>query len=195
MENPISLPSPSTAPCTIHTKHCTLHTKPCTLNTARYKLNTAQCILHTKHCTLHTVHCTLHTKHCTLHTKHCTLNTAHYILNTAQCILHTAEFAQFTTHTAQYTLGHYVKKPSGYHSEWSPQRGPIAKKPKGPQAQRVFGLGTSLGTAFIMIAPRLFHIMSFFCHHKLLKWDFFSQCNGLPREYYVQYMILKSSFV
>ena len=36
------------------------------------------------------------------------------------------------------------------------------QKPEGPQAPRVFGLGTSRGTIFTRIPPRLFHILPFF---------------------------------
>ena len=40
-----------------------------------------------------------------------------------------------------------------------PREGP-RPKPSGPAAPRAFGLGTSLGTTFTMIPPRLFQIMS-----------------------------------
>ena len=52
-------------------------------------------------------------------------------------------------------------------------------KPEVPQAPRVFGRGTSRGTPFIMIATRLFHIMSFFRHLGLVKWDFFQPMDSL----------------
>ena len=57
-------------------------------------------------------------------------------------------------------------------------------KPEGPQALRVSGRGTSRGTPFTMIPPRLFHIMSFFRLPGLVKRDFFHwrQTQPVPRE-------------
>ena len=55
---------------------------------------------------------------------------------------------------------HCVEKLWRYHDEWSPLAGPAAKKKLGPAATRVFGLGTSLGTPFSKIPPRLFHTLS-----------------------------------
>ena len=46
-------------------------------------------------------------------------------------------------------------------------------KPEGPQALRDFGRGTSRGTLFAKIPPRLLHIYSFLCHPGLVKTDFF----------------------
>ena len=46
-------------------------------------------------------------------------------------------------------------------------------------------LGTSRGTPFTMIHPRLFHRFSFFSHPGLV-YGIFS-ANGLPREYHGQY--------
>ena len=53
------------------------------------------------------------------------------------------------------------------------------QKLEGPQAPRVFGRGTSRGTSFTMIAPRLFHIMSFFGHPGLVKRDLFQPMDSL----------------
>ena len=55
-------------------------------------------------------------------------------------------------------------------------------KPEGPQAAMVFGCGTSRGTQFTIIPPRLFNIMSFFWHPGLVKRDFFQpmDCIRLP---------------
>ena len=36
------------------------------------------------------------------------------------------------------------------------------QQPEGPQAPSVFGVGTSRGTIFTRIPPRLFHILPFF---------------------------------
>ena len=52
-------------------------------------------------------------------------------------------------------------------------------KPKGPQAPRLFGHGTSRGTPFTMIPPRLFHTFSFFCHLGVVKRDFFQPMDSL----------------
>ena len=51
--------------------------------------------------------------------------------------------------------------------------------PEGSEALKVCGRGTSRGNPFIMIAPRFLHIMSFFCHPKLVKWDFFQPMDFL----------------
>ena len=42
------------------------------------------------------------------------------------------------------------------------------QKPEGPQAPRVFSLGTFQGTIFTRIPPRLFHILPFFCNPALV---------------------------
>ena len=52
-----------------------------------------------------------------------------------------------------------MKKPWRYHSECCASRGPVAKT-LGACGPSGFGLGTSLGTTFTMIPPRLFQIMS-----------------------------------
>ena len=53
------------------------------------------------------------------------------------------------------------------------------QKPEGPQAPRIFGRGTSRGTPFTMIPPRLFHTFSFFCHPGLVKRDFFQPMESI----------------
>ena len=53
-------------------------------------------------------------------------------------------------------------------------------KPEGPQAQRVFGCGTSRGTPFTMIPSRLFHTFSFFRNPiRLVKRDLFQPMDSL----------------
>ena len=42
------------------------------------------------------------------------------------------------------------------------------QKLEGPQAPRVFGLATSRATIFTRIAPRLIHILPFFCNLALV---------------------------
>ena len=42
------------------------------------------------------------------------------------------------------------------------------QKIKGPQAPKVFGLGTSQGTIFTRIPLRLFHLLPFFCNPALV---------------------------
>ena len=56
----------------------------------------------------------------------------------------------------------------------------------GPKGPKVFGRGAYQGTPFTMIAQRLFHIMSFFWHHKQ-EFVIFS-VYGAPREYHGQYL-------
>ena len=52
-----------------------------------------------------------------------------------------------------------MKKPWSYHGECCALGGPAAKI-LGASGPSGFGLGTSLGTTFTMIPPRLFQIMS-----------------------------------
>ena len=52
-----------------------------------------------------------------------------------------------------------MKKPWRYHGECCASGGPAAKT-LGACGPSGFGLGTSLGTTFTMIPPRLFQIMS-----------------------------------
>ena len=52
-----------------------------------------------------------------------------------------------------------MKKPRRYHGEFCASGGPAAKT-LGACGPSGFGLGTSLGTQFTMIPPRLFQIMS-----------------------------------
>ena len=57
-------------------------------------------------------------------------------------------------------------------------------KPEGPQAPKGFGRGSSRGTPFSMITPRVLHIMSIFRLFILVKRDFFHwrQTQPVPRE-------------
>ena len=66
-------------------------------------------------------------------------------------------------------------------------------KPEGPQAPRVFGRGTSRGTAFTTIHPRLFHTFSFFRHPGPVRRDFLycRQTQPAPREYHTQCYIVE----
>ena len=66
----------------------------------------------------------------------------------------------------------------GYHGEWSPSGSPMAKT-KGAAGPEGFGRGTSRGTPFSMIPPKLFHTFSFFCHPALVKRDFFQPMDAL----------------
>ena len=61
-----------------------------------------------------------------------------------------------------------MKKPWRYHGECCASGGPAAKT-LGACGPSGFGLGTSLGTTFTMIPPRLFQIMSqdHLVHHPL----------------------------
>ena len=61
-------------------------------------------------------------------------------------------------------------------------------KPEGPQAPRVFGRGSSRGTAFTTMHPRLFHRFSFVCHPEPVRRDFFycRQTQPAPTEYHTQ---------
>ena len=76
-----------------------------------------------------------------------------------------------------------MEKPRGYHGEWSALRGPMAKT-RGAAGPEGFGRGTSRGTPFTMIPPRLFHIISFFQLPGLVKRDIFHwrQTQHVPRE-------------
>ena len=67
------------------------------------------------------------------------------------------------------------------------------EKPKGPRAQRDLAAGLSRGTPFTTLHPRLFHIMSFFGHPGLVKWDFFDCCQTqpVPREYHTKCYIVE----
>ena len=58
-------------------------------------------------------------------------------------------------------LGRCVEKLEVYSGEWSPSGSPKAKT-----------RGTSQGTPFTMIHPRLFHTFTFFCHPGPVKRDF-----------------------
>ena len=64
-------------------------------------------------------------------------------------------------------------------------------KPIGAAGQG-FGRGTSLGTPFTMIHPRLFHIFSFFRQTRPVKTDFLHcrQTQHASREYHTQYYIV-----
>ena len=55
-----------------------------------------------------------------------------------------------------------MKKPWRYHGECCASGGLVAKT-LGACGPSGFGLGTSLGTPFTMIPPRLFKIMSHWC--------------------------------
>ena len=68
-------------------------------------------------------------------------------------------------------MGHYVEKLGGIMVYGAPREVPRPKA-LGAAGPRVFCPGTSRGTPFVKIAPRLFHIMSCFCNPKLVKWDF-----------------------
>ena len=103
--------------------------------------------------------------------------------------VHYSSVQYFTVHcysgqyyAVQYTVQSY--KVQHWYNVWK-SRGCIMvngvpmevprPKSKGPQAPRVFGRGTSRGTPFTMIHPRLFQTFSFFRHPGLVKRDFFFQ--------------------
>ena len=71
----------------------------------------------------------------------------------------------------------------GYHGEWSALGGPKAKT-RGAAGPNGFGRGTSGGSPFTMIPPRLFHIMSFFQLPGLVKRNLFhwGQNEPVPRK-------------
>ena len=81
--------------------------------------------------------------------------------------------------------GTIFEKLRGDHCEWSHLGGPKVKTrgATGPKGPKVFGRGAYQGTPFTMIAPRLFHIMSLFQHHKQ-EFVIFS-ANEALREYHV----------
>ena len=66
-------------------------------------------------------------------------------------------------------------------------------KPDGPEALRVFGRGTSRGTPFTTIHPRLFHTFSFFRHPGPVRRDFLycRQTQPAPREYHTQCYVVE----
>ena len=72
--------------------------------------------------------------------------------------------------TGYWLLGQYVEKSWVYH-----------------------GRGTSRGTPFTMIHPRLFHIFSLFCHPGPVKRNYLHgrQTQPAPREYYTQYYVVE----
>ena len=73
-----------------------------------------------------------------------------------------------------------------------PKGSPKAKtrEAAGPKG---FGQGSSRGTPFVMIQPRLFHTFSFFCHTGPVKRDFLHcrQTRHAPREYLTHYYIVE----
>ena len=66
-------------------------------------------------------------------------------------------------------------------------------KPGGPQAPWVFGRGTSQGTTFTMIPPRLFHKFSLFCQPGPVEKDFLHcrKTKPVPREYHTPYYLVE----
>ena len=73
-----------------------------------------------------------------------------------------------------------------------PREVPKAKT-LGVAGPKGFGRGTSQGTLFTMIHPRLFHTFSFFCHPGPVKRDVLhcQQTQPDPREYHTQYYVVE----
>ena len=74
-----------------------------------------------------------------------------------------------------------MEKPWGYHGEWSASGSAMANS-LGACGPLGFGLGTSLGTLFTMIPPRLFQIMSHYMIEYIKKYEsgvnFHFMCGG-----------------
>ena len=100
------------------------------------------------------------------------------------------------------TLGCWILDKRQWDNVWKSRGGIVVNgvprevprpKPEGPQAPRVFGRGTSRGTAFTTIHPRLFHTFSFFLHPGPVRRDFLycRQTQPAPREYHTQCYIVE----